>query len=199
MLLDGDVSRALQRERFVRLFERILMRFDTAERLRAVPDTVGRRFKIEPWADYYQDDAAALIAAAYEGHIDSRINDQYQSLTGARRFLNNIVQFPGCGSFFRPASFVAFDRQTRWLTGLLLASFISPSVGHITQICVAPDARGSGLGYALLDQAISVMRQNGACRVSLTVTAANTHAVNLYRRCGFEEVRRFFAHVWEGY
>ena len=28
---------------------------------------------------------------------------------GARRFLYNIVQYPGCGSFFRAASHVAFD------------------------------------------------------------------------------------------
>ena len=43
--------------------------------------------------------AAAVIAAAYRGHIDSDINDQYRSLNGSLRFLNNIVRFPGCGVF----------------------------------------------------------------------------------------------------
>ena len=41
-----------------------------------------------------------LIAAAYKGHVDATINDQYGSVTGARRFIHNIVQYPGCGRFF---------------------------------------------------------------------------------------------------
>ena len=67
-----------------------------------------RRVRIERWNDQNHEAAAHLIAAAYENHIDSRINDQYRSVMGARRFLFNIVQFPGCGVFFRPASFTAF-------------------------------------------------------------------------------------------
>ena len=63
-------------------------------------------------------------------------------MSGARRFLYNIVQYPGCGSFFRPASLVALERDTGELAGLSLASVVAPEVGHITQICVAPSHRG---------------------------------------------------------
>ncbi len=34
-------------------------------------------------------------------------------------------------------------------------------------------------------------------RVSLTVTAANHRAVNLYTRWGFREIHRFQAFVWQ--
>ena len=38
------------------------------------------------------------------------------------------------------------------------------------------------------------------CRsASLTVTAANDDAVELYKRVGFEIARRFSAYVWEGW
>ena len=61
---------------------------------------------ITPWSDTKRSDAARLISSSYAGHIDSQINDQYRSPAGARRFLLNIVEYPGCGNFFTPASFV---------------------------------------------------------------------------------------------
>ena len=155
------------------------------------------RFHIETWADHLQESAANAIALAYNGHIDSQINDQYRSLAGARRFLYNIVQFPGCGIFYKPGSFIAFDTRTGWVAGIVLVSFVSPEVGHITQLCVTPQARGAGLGYELLRQAVAGLRSHGAKRISLTVTSANIEAIHLYRRCSFEEVRRFFAYVWD--
>ena len=39
--------------------------------------------------------------------MDSEINDQYRTLSGSLRFLNNIVRFPGCGTFDPEGSFVA--------------------------------------------------------------------------------------------
>jgi ribosomal protein S18 acetylase RimI-like enzyme len=96
-----------------------------------------------------------LIAAAYQGHVDSLINDQYRSVAGARRFLFNIVQYPGCGTFFKPASVAAFDRLTGRICGICLASLVMPYCGHITQICVAPWVRGAGVGYELLRQSLT--------------------------------------------
>jgi len=57
------------------------------------------QFEIRPWSEQEYQSAAALITAAYRGHVDSEINDQYRTLTGSLRFLNNIVRFPGCGTF----------------------------------------------------------------------------------------------------
>ena len=43
------------------------------------------------------------------------------------------------------------------------------------------------------------LRELGCRSGSLTVTAANREAVELYERVGFCTVRRFTAFVWEGF
>ena len=180
------------------LYERNFMRID----LRTVSLTEGRVRRpvyIEKWSDQHQDEASNLIAAAYNGHIDGRINDQYRTSGGARRFLYNIVQYPGCGSFYRPASYAAFDVATGELCGMSLASLVAHECGHITQICVAPSVKGTGIGHALLRQSLVTLRDMGCRTASLTVTNANQEAVGLYERMGFRTVRRFFAFVWEGF
>ena len=197
MLLDLPVGRALQRERSVHLFERILMRFDTETLLPPGRRYQHERFRVQAWRQHHDDDAARVIVLSYQDHIDSQINYQYRDFGGARKFLHNIVQFPGCGHFFPAASFVAYDEQTTLVAGMVLTSFVAPEVAHITQLCVVPGAQGAGLGYELLRQAVVGLRAHGARRISLTVTAANTEAVKLYMGCGFRELRRFFAYAWE--
>jgi ribosomal protein S18 acetylase RimI-like enzyme len=160
---------------------------------------VRRPMYIDKWSEHYQESAAALIAEAYEGHVDSRINDQYRSQAGARRFLSNIVQYPGCGAFFRPASYVAFDGVSHRLCGISLASLVAPESGHITQICVSRAVRRTGIGHALLRQSLLTLRDLGCRSASLTVTASNASAVKLYEDMGFETVRRFLAYVWDGF
>jgi ribosomal protein S18 acetylase RimI-like enzyme len=199
MLPDASVAKAIQRERFVRIFERRLMVRDATL---AMPPNAGfaaTQFHFERWGEHYRDPAANLIALSYQTHVDGQINDQYRTFTGARNFLNNIVQYPGCGAFSQPASFVAFDVRTGWLSGCVLTSFVAREVGHITQICVAPHAQGRGLGSEMLVRASAALRAAGAKMISLTVTSANEDAIRLYARCGFVDVRRFFAFVWESF
>jgi len=198
MLLPG-VPRAVPGAEFLTAYERnfMLADFDSVPLPAERPTTC--RIHTERWSDHHQESAAQLIAAAYTGHIDSHINDQYRSVPGARRFLYNIVQYPGCGNFFRPASYVALELDHGWLCGLSLASIVGPESGHITQICVSPQVRGTGVGYELLRHSLATLKEHGCRRVSLTVTAANREAVDLYQRIGFRVLRRFFAYVWEGF
>ena len=154
---------------------------------------------IDRWTERRQDDAAALIASSYQGHIDSQINDQYRSPAGARRFLQNIIQYPGCGSFFQPASYVAVDTSSGKLCGMCLSSLVQSDVGHITQVCVTHAVRGTGVGYALVRSALESLAIHGCRKASLTVTAANTEAIGLYDRMSFRKTRDFSAYVWEGF
>jgi ribosomal protein S18 acetylase RimI-like enzyme len=198
MMLSWNQKSRLPFERLVSTYERNFMRIDL--RMRPLPeDRVRKPMYIEKWSEHYQDAVAQLISMAYTGHIDSRINDQYRSSAGARRFLYNIVQYPGCGAFYRPASFVALDAFSGYVCGVSLASMVAPECGHITQICVSPGVRGTGIGYALLRKSLMTLRDVGCRSASLTVTAANEDAVKLYERVGFETVRRFSAFVWEGF
>ncbi|MBV8903301.1 MAG: GNAT family N-acetyltransferase [Acidobacteriia bacterium] len=181
-----------------RSFERNFMRIDLRQ-ARLTDPRLHRPVVFERWSDHYHDAAASLIATAYASHIDSRINDQYRSISGARRFLYNIVQYPGCGTFYRPASYAAFEPATGHICGVSLASLVAVDCGHITQICVSDAFRGCGVGYELLRRSLTSLR-DAQCRfASLTVTAANTEAVNLYESVGFETRRRFSAFVWEGF
>ena len=198
MMLRHNPTRPVPRPDCLTVFERNFMRIDLTKAVLG-KGNVRRPMYLEKWSDHYHDAAAQLIAAAYAGHIDSRINDQYRTSAGARRFLHNIVQYPGCGAFYRPASLAAFEGMSGKLCGISLASLVTPETGHVTQICVSPSVRGTGIGHELLRQSLTTLREMGCTSASLTVTAANEDAVALYERVGFDTIRRFSAFVWEGF
>jgi ribosomal protein S18 acetylase RimI-like enzyme len=198
MMLEFLSSRAVPGAAHLSAFDRNFMRLDL--RRATLPEgRLRRAISIDRWTDQHQEPAAQLIANAYQGHVDSSINDQYRTVMGARRFLHNIVQYPGCGSFFRPASFSALEPSGGALCGISLSSLVSQEFGHITQICVSRDVKGCGVGYALLRRSLLALRDVGCRAATLTVTAANEGAVELYKRVGFQTVRRFSAYVWEGF
>ncbi|HYU46150.1 MAG TPA: GNAT family N-acetyltransferase [Terriglobales bacterium] len=192
----GEVARPFLQQGFSR-HPRVFMNFD----IRRHPQTTSAlspEFEIRPWSEAEYQPAAAVITAAYRGHVDSEINDQYRTLSGSLRFLNNIVRFPGCGIFDPQASFVVFQHRSRSPVGLILCSQIRPDVGHITQVCVLPEYRSAGLGVALLAATTRSLRERNFHAISLTVTEANDRAIALYARIGFESTRVFDAFVWEG-
>jgi ribosomal protein S18 acetylase RimI-like enzyme len=181
----------------VRRFPRDFMMADMSMVPSLVP-AANPRLQFEGWQERDQEQAARLIAHSYVGHVDAEINDQYRSVAGGRRFLYNIVQYPGCGSFFKAGSFIAQDAVTGRLIGLSLASLVAFDVGHITQICVDPEWKGRRVGYELMRRSLDALLHNGCRRVSLTVTSSNEEAIRLYERLGFRKVDAFEAFVWEG-
>jgi ribosomal protein S18 acetylase RimI-like enzyme len=197
MLLRPAPGLSLSYDRCLRVHPRIYMMFDTRRALKLKPGPAARKAQIETWSARRLEEAAIVITEAYRGHVDGDVNDQYLTLPGARRFLNNLMQYPGCGVFFQPASLVAIDVWTGRACGLSLASILSQGVGHITQICVNPALKGKGLGYELLRRSLLALGEAGCGKVSLTVTAANTNAVELYQRVGFRKAHEFAALVWE--
>jgi ribosomal protein S18 acetylase RimI-like enzyme len=192
----GEVARPFLAQGFSR-HPRVFMNFEIAQHPQTAPP-LPPQFEIHPWSEEHYQAAAAVITAAYRGHVDSDINDQYRTLTGSLRFLNNIVRFPGCGTFDPHASFLVLDRRTRSLVGLILCSLVRSDVGHITQVCVLPEHRSAGLGVVLLAATTRSLRERRFRAISLTVTQANDRAIALYHRIGFESERVFDAFVWEG-
>ncbi len=179
-------------------FERLFMTAGIG-RLRQLPAGPGAvRAEYYTWHEREMDAAARLMSAAYARHVDSKINNQYGSPAGARKFIANILEYPGCGSFFEAGSVVALDIATGRLIGVCLASLVAFDVGHVTQVCVAPEVRGSGIGYEMLRRSIAAMERHGCRAVSLTVTAANVDAVRMYERMGFATRRVYEAFVWDG-
>ena len=191
----GEVVRPFLQQGFSR-HPRVFMTMDIPA-VATVP-VLRSEFDIRPWSEHEYQSAAAIITAAYRGHVDAEINDQYRTLSGSLRFLNNIVRFPGCGTFDPHSSYLVFQKPSRTLIGLILCSQVRPDVGHITQVCVLPEYRSAGLGEALLGATTKNLRDRHFRSISLTVTEANSRAIALYKRIGFTQTRVFDAFVWEG-
>ena len=198
MLIRSAIS-PLPFSRYVTRHDRYFMEIDsnTAVKLSRARSDFHARFV--PWAERYQEDTARIVAAAYRGHVDSEINDQYRTIPGARHFLTNIIKFPGCGNFSPAGSVIALDDKTGRVCGVCLASMVSASSGHITQLCVLPAIRGARLGYELLRQCLVRLAELGCTSMSLTVTCSNIDATRLYESIGFRTLCTFPALVWEGF
>jgi ribosomal protein S18 acetylase RimI-like enzyme len=196
MLVEAAAAKALQTKHSVGLFERFLMTLDANTALPHGKGSIAPGFRIEELEDCSYAAAAAVITTAYGGHVDARINERYRTAAQVNRFVDELIHFPGA-AFCAPASYIAFDAATGLPAGISLSNFVAGDVGHIAELCVMPHSRRAGLGYELLRQSIQTLRKAGAKRISLSVTTANESALTLYRRCGFREVRRFYAYVWE--
>jgi ribosomal protein S18 acetylase RimI-like enzyme len=192
----GEVVQPFLQQGFSR-HPRVFMTYDLRRHEQSSP-ALAPGFEIRSWSEREYQQAATVITAAYRGHVDAEINDQYRTLAGSLRFLNNIVRFPGCGVFDPFASFLVFHKRTQTLVGLILCSQIRPDVGHITQVCVLPEHRSEGLGEALMAATTRNLRERRFRAISLTVTEANDRAIALYKRIGYQSNRVFDAFVWEG-
>lgn len=185
--------------RWLTRHDRLFMSIDETAVRRLSPAAPAHRVHIQGWHDRMQEEASHVISAAYRGHVDGEINDQYRNIPGARRFLTNIVRFPGCGRFCAPGSFAAVDVHTGRLCGMCLSGLVSPTSGHITQICVLPAVRRTHIGYELLRRSLLSLVDLGCQSISLTVTGSNVDAVRLYEGIGFKVQSIFPALVWEDF
>jgi ribosomal-protein-alanine acetyltransferase len=88
----------------------------------------------------------------------------------------------------------AIDRK---VIGYALA-FRSETRAEIHSIAVAPAARGRGVAVALLKRILTLLRQQGFQTVSLDVRLENEAAISLYRKLGFERVRRVNGYYEDG-
>jgi len=202
----GSHQRIFEDEGF-EVHERIFMEWpllasDQALREGAPPGSPGDvvvppAMELRRWEEGDLSGASQLIASAYDGHLDAHINEQYRTVAGSQRFLHNIVRFPGCGYFDADSSLSLIDRRSSSLIGLLLCSRVRDDVCHVTQICIAPDYRGRGLGRLLMVECARSLARRGFTLLTLTVTASNRHAVSLYEWLGFRGVHRFDAMVWD--
>jgi len=155
-----------------------------------------RNYRILPWERRHDTAVAQVIYSAYRDHIDSEINDQYGTLTGAGRLVESILKQRGCGEMLPKTSRVAVHLPSGKLAAALAVTAVRPRTAHIPQIAVAPEFQNQGLGSALLETAFQDLIQNRFEEVSLTVTDRNAGAVRLYEHLGFYTLRTFGAYTW---
>jgi ribosomal protein S18 acetylase RimI-like enzyme len=176
-----------------KVFPRLFLEYELAPPLPAAQ--IPTDLDLLPWHTNFYQPTAELILAAYAGHIDSTINDQYRTLAGSLRFLHNIVRFPGCGVFDPKSSWILRDRRSNALAAVILCSRVAPDVAHVTQLCVAPSFRRRRLGKLILDACMQYMPSRRYRALTLTVSEANKDALHLYNATGFTTRHRFDALV----
>lgn len=157
------------------------------------PELPGIR--IVPWQKRFFDPAAEAIYDSYLDSLDFELCRDYQSLEGCRRFLRNLVENPGCGSFVPEVSLAALDGAES-LCGVLIASRIGPQAGMIPQLSVVRKHQDKGIGTGLLGTCFREARRRAFERVSLSVSGHNQGAYRLYQRLGFGVTCDFHALIW---
>ena len=84
----------------------------------------------------------------------------------------------------RDGSFLAFLPEVG-PAGLGGGYLAAPDTAELISMFVRPQARGRGVGEAIIDTVAEWARQKDAATMHLWVTETNKHARLLYERCGF--------------
>jgi ribosomal protein S18 acetylase RimI-like enzyme len=137
--------------------------------------------------------AARIIHKSHQGSLDAALNLTYATPGLCRGFVDTLLR-SGCGRFEADASILAEGPSGP--IGVLLASRLSRSNGHVCQVSVVPEAQARGLGTVLVASALQTMRRQGLATASLSVTVDNSQAYRIYTRLGFRLRKPFAAHAW---
>jgi ribosomal protein S18 acetylase RimI-like enzyme len=144
-----------------------------------------------------RDDLAVAAEIIYRSHVgspDAALNLTYSTPATCRTFVDTLVVRSGCGRFDPEASRLA---EAPWgAVGVLVASRLARTNGHICQVSVSPEAQARGIGAALMTTALRSFREQGLASATLSVTVGNERAHRLYEVLGFGVQREFGAHAW---
>jgi len=94
----------------------------------------------------------------------------------------------------RDRSFIAeIDGRT---VGAVVVVREEAGVARLRLLYVEPDVRGRGVGWRLIEEAISFARAAGYERLVLWTTSSQTAARRLYARAGFERTAQVSVERW---
>lgn len=145
-----------------------------------MPQRPAADFMIRP---YQPSDLDALVLISRKSYTDSRFYyDPCFSADKADDFYETWIRNSTNGSGFADEVLVA-DHN-----GLSLG-YISckrhGTLGEIGLVGVAENARGAGVGAALVDASLDWFAEHGCDRVQVVTQGRNLGAQRLYQRCGF--------------
>lgn len=119
-----------------------------------------------------------LLSILFSQEAEFKPNHEAQS-----RGLARIISNPEIG-------LIVVARQDNQIIGMVNLLFtISTALGDrvalLEDMVVSPNARGSGVGSRLLEQAIQFARLNGCKRITLLTDSTNESAQRFYQKHGF--------------
>lgn len=136
------------------------------------------------------DALTSAVAAALITALNAELSALYPE-AGATHFRVDPDEVaPGAGAFLvarllgRPVGCGALRR----LREASLMRELGPRVGELKRMYVAPEARGQGIGRALLARLEAEARTLGLDRLVLETGIRQTEALALYRRAGFTDI-----------
>lgn len=142
-------------------------------------------FALEPWDRRWLRPLAEILVRAYTGMPEIRF---YPELSATARCLRWLQQRINDETAPIQPEASALLRQGTVPVGGILAARTGPDTGSIEHIAVLPEYRRRGLGKALLEWSLRQLRDRGARRVELHVTADNLPAIRLYTDRGFSRL-----------
>jgi RimJ/RimL family protein N-acetyltransferase len=124
---------------------------------------------------------AEAVSAEPEAWLISS-NGEWRSVGDERRYLKALRRYP------HAAVFVAERSDGAVVGRLSVARDQHPASSHVADLglMVAADARGQGVGTALLQAAVEWARGSGVRKLELHVFPWNEPAMRLYEKFGFE-------------
>jgi GNAT superfamily N-acetyltransferase len=143
-----------------------------------------------PWREDLIDRHAEAKFHSFHHELDSIIFPCLGDRQGCLRLMREIRRKPG----FLPAATWLISGP-HGLAGTIQGVIDSAGLGAIQNVGVVPEARGLGLGRALVRQALHGFAATHVPKVYLEVTAENLPAVALYRSMGFRRARTLYRAV----
>jgi ribosomal protein S18 acetylase RimI-like enzyme len=131
---------------------------------------------------------ARLVERTYEGTLDCPV------LARLRGGDDSLEAHRATGRF-APNAWRLYRREGQEVGILLLAEHPDRDLWEVAYLGVTPDARGRGVGRAILRDALALAQRSGRSAIEIAVDAGNIPALRLYRDFGFVDVRRFAVHL----
>lgn len=107
-----------------------------------------------------------------------------------------------------PETFLVAENENRTIVGYIMCRieygfshvkrYGLARKGHVVSVAVLENFRGAGLGKALVEEALSGMKQRGCSEAYLEVRVSNDTAINLYKKLGFETVATHHGYYRDG-
>jgi ribosomal protein S18 acetylase RimI-like enzyme len=121
---------------------------------------------------------ADIVERTYEGSLDCPAIDKVRSI-------EDVLEGYRAVGAFDPDRWLIARQRDRDIGCLLLAAYPKNQHWELVYMGVVPEARGRGLGLALVRHAQRLAREGRATRLALAVDAANEPAMDAYETAGF--------------
>jgi ribosomal protein S18 acetylase RimI-like enzyme len=172
---------------------RLYMSIDRSAWIRSRPaPALERRSK-----PTHRTDLRAVARLVYDAHLETHALDassSFDTLESCERILRQIILDEVCGPFDSMGS-----RRLEVDGRLLAACLITwplDNVAHISEVATSPDHRRKGLARQCLTESLeNAFERGNASSATLSVTATNRAALDLYESMGFVPRIRYESHV----